>query len=326
MKKHLSVILIFAFAVISSPLFAQSSDPLPSWKEGATKQALIQFVREVTDLDSANFVVPADRIATFDNDGTLWSEKPMYFQILFALDQIKAQAADHPEWKTTKPYSLVLNGHLEQLSEEDVMHLVAQTHTGMVSDDFTSIVKSWVSTAKHPITGRPYTGMVFQPMLELLSYLEDNGFKNFIVSGGGNAFMRAWATDVYGIPSERIIGTRLSAEFVNIDGDYQVKRAPGIDVNNDKVEKPLQIYQHIGKRPIASFGNSDGDLQMLQWTTSGTGARLAMYVHHTDEQREWKYDRDSSVGKLDKGLDEAKEKGWLVADMKNDWGQIYPSK
>ncbi len=326
MKKHLSVILTFAFAVISSPLLAQSGDPLPSWNEGSTKQAIIQFVSEVTDSDSANFVAPADRIATFDNDGTLWSEKPMYFQVLFALDQIKVQAADHPEWKTTKPYSLVLNGQLDKLTADDLIKLVLQTHTGVISDEFTAVVKSWINTAKHPVTGAPYTDMVFQPMLELLDFLEDNGFKNFIVSGGGNAFMRAWASDVYNIPSERIIGTQLSTEFVNVDGSYQVKRMPGIVVNNDKVEKPLQIYQHIGKRPIASFGNSDGDLQMLQWTTSGPGPRLAMYVHHTDENREWKYDRESSVGKLDKGLDEAKEKGWLVVDMKNDWVQIYPSK
>ena len=326
MKKHLSVILTFAFAVISSPLLAQSGDPLPSWNEGSTKQAIIQFVSEVTDSDSANFVAPADRIATFDNDGTLWSEKPMYFQVLFALDQIKAQAADHPEWKTTTPYSLVLNDQLDKLTADDLIKLVLQTHTGVISDEFTAMVKSWINTAKHPVTGVPYTGMVFQPMLELLDFLEDNGFKNFIVSGGGNAFMRAWASDVYNIPSERIIGTQLATEFVNVDGSYQVKRMPGVVVNNDKVEKPLQIYQHIGKRPIASFGNSDGDLQMLQWTTSGPGPRLAMYVHHTDEKREWKYDRESSVGKLDKGLEEAKEKGWLVADMKNDWVQIYPSK
>lgn len=326
MKKHLSFILTLAVAVISFPLLAQSSDPLPSWNDGKTKQALIQFVSDVTDSSSANFVAPADRIATFDNDGTLWSEKPMYFQMLFALDQIKAQADEHPEWKTTEPYSLVLNSQLDKLDTEALMTLVLQTHTGVISDEFTAMVKSWIGTAKHPVTGVPYTDMVFQPMLELLDYLEDNGFKNFIVSGGGNAFMRAWATDVYHIPSERIIGTQLSTEFVNVDGSYQVKRVPGIDVNNDKVEKPLQIYQHIGKRPIAAFGNSDGDLQMLQWTTSGEGPRLAMYVHHTDDKREWQYDRQSSVGKLDKGLDEAKEKGWLVVDMKNDWSQIYPSK
>ncbi|MGP8306360.1 HAD family hydrolase [Vibrio sp. YIC-376] len=326
MNKHLSFVLTLALAVISFPLLAQSSDPLPSWNEGSTKQAIIQFVSDVTDTDSANFVAPEDRIATFDNDGTLWSEKPMYFQVLFALDQIKALAVDNPEWQTTKPYSLVLNGQLDKLSEEDVILLVTQTHTGMTSDDFTALVKAWVNTAKHPVTGMPYTGMVFQPMLELLSYLESSGFKNFIVSGGGNAFMRAWASDVYNIPSERIIGTRLSTEFVNVDGKYQVKRVAGIDVVDDKAEKPQQIYQHIGKRPIASFGNSDGDLQMLQWTTSGAGPRLAMYVHHTDDQREWKYDRKSSVGQLDKGLDEAKEKGWLVVDMKNDWVQIYPSK
>ncbi|EGQ8299530.1 haloacid dehalogenase-like hydrolase [Vibrio parahaemolyticus] len=326
MKNYLLNVFTLAVAVISFPILAQNSDPLPSWNDGQTKQAIIQFVSDVTDANSPNFVAPQDRIATFDNDGTLWSEKPMYFQILFMLDQIKEQAASHPDWKTTKPYSLVLSGQIDKLSLEDVLTMVQKTHSGMSSDEFTSIVQAWISTAKHPVTGRPYTDMVYQPMLELLDYLDSNGFKNFIVSGGGNAFMRAWATDVYNIPSERIIGTRLSTEFANVDGSYQVKRVPGIEVNNDKAEKPQQIYQHIGKRPIASFGNSDGDLQMLQWTTSGPGPRLAMYVHHTDDQREWKYDRTSSIGKLDKGLDEAKAKGWLIADMKNDWKQVYPTK
>ncbi len=326
MKKYLSFALSLAIAVTAFPLFALTSDPLPSWNDGKTKDAIIHFVSDVTNSDSANFVAPVDRIATFDNDGTLWSEQPMYFQMLFAIDQINVKAKDHPEWKTTKPYSLVLSGQLDKLTAKDLMTFVEQTHTGMSSNDFTEIVKSWISTAKHPVTGKPYTDMVFQPMLELLDYLEENGFKNFIVSGGGNAFMRAWATDVYNIPAERIIGTRLSAEFVNVDGKYQIKRVPGIEVNNDKVEKPLQIYQHIGKRPIASFGNSDGDLQMLQWTMSGDGPRLALYVHHTDDKREWAYDRKSSVGSLDQGLDEAREKGWLVVDMKNDWKQIYPSK
>lgn len=326
MKKHLAFILSLAIAVLSFPTSALVSDPLPSWNDGEAKDAIIHFVSDVTDADSANYVAPEDRIATFDNDGTLWSEKPMYFQLLFAIDQIKVQAKDHPEWKTTKPYSLVLSGQIDKLTTEDLMELVKQTHTGMSSDEFTEIVKSWISASKHPVTGKPYTDMVFQPMLEVLDYLQDNGFKNFIVSGGGNAFMRAWATEVYNIPSERIIGTRLSTEFVNVGGNYQINRVPGIDVNNDKTEKPLQIYQHIGKRPIASFGNSDGDLQMLQWTTSGTGARLAMYVHHTDKEREWAYDRQSSIGTLDKGLDEAREKGWLVVDMKNDWRQIFPSK
>ncbi len=326
MKKTRPLVFSLAIVVSSFPVFALVSDPLPSWNEGKTKDAIIYFVSDVTDEDSVNYVAPEDRIATFDNDGTLWSEKPMYFQLLFAIDQIKAQADDHPEWKTTKPYSFVLDGQLDKLTMQDLMEFVKQTHTGMNSDEFTAVVKSWITTAKHPITGKPYTGMVFQPMLELLDYLEDNEFKNFIVSGGENAFMRAWASDVYNIPSERIIGTRLSAEFVNEDGNYQVRRVQGIDVNNDKGEKPLQIYQHIGKRPIASFGNSDGDLPMLQWTTSGAGARLAVYVHHTDDKREWAYDRESSVGKLDEGLDEAREKGWVVADMKSDWRQIYPAK
>ncbi|EHW0649295.1 haloacid dehalogenase-like hydrolase [Vibrio parahaemolyticus] len=326
MKNYLLNVFTLVVAVTSFPLLAQKSDPLPSWNDGQTKQAIIQFVSNVTDPDSPNFVEPQDRIATFDNDGTLWSEKPLPSQILFVLDQIKEQAANNPGWKTTKPYSLVLSGQIDKLNLEDVLTMVQQTHSGMSSDEFTSIVQAWISTAKHPVTGQRYTDMVYQPMLELLDYLDSNGFKNFIVSGGSNAFMRAWATDAYNIPSERIIGTRLSTEFVNVDGDYQVKRIPGIDVNDDKAEKPQQIYQHIGKRPIASFGNSDGDLQMMQWTTSGTGPHLAMYVHHTDGQREWNYGRQDSLAKLDKGLDEAKAKGWLIADMKNDWKQVYPTK
>lgn len=326
MKTKIKTTFALVVASLSLPVLAQTSDPLPSWNDGQVKQQIIRFVNEVTDSRSSNYVAPADRIATFDNDGTLWSEKPMYFQILFALDQIKAQAKQHPEWSKKKPYSLVLSGQLDKLALDDVLTMVKETHTGMSSDEFTETVKAWIATAKHPVTGLPYTDMVFQPMLELLDYLDENQFKNFIVSGGGNAFMRAWASDVYGIPSEHIIGTRLSTEFVNEDGKYQVKRTAGIDVVDDKAEKPQQIYQHIGKRPIASFGNSDGDLQMLQWTTSGDGARLALYVHHTDAQREWKYDRESEVGRLDKGLDEANQKGWLVVDMAKDWNQVYPAK
>lgn len=319
-------LLLALIGVTASHLaLAKTSDPLPSWNDGPTKTAILQFMDEVTDEHSERYVPLDERVATFDNDGTLWSEKPLYFQILFAFDRVKALAPSHPEWKTTKPFSLVLNNELDKITGEDALKIVAVTHTGMTSDEFDKQVKEWIATAKHPLTGKRYTDMVYQPMLELLNYFRSHGFKTYIVSGGGNAFMRAWVTPVYNIPPEQVIGTRLAAELREVDGKMQIWRLPEISVNNDKEVKPVEIYQAIGRRPVAAFGNSDGDLAMMQWTMSGDGARLALYVHHTDDKREWKYDRFSSVGKLDKGLDEAQTKGWLIADMKNDWKQIYPS-
>ncbi|WP_456296793.1 haloacid dehalogenase-like hydrolase [Vibrio sp. AK197] len=303
---------------------AKESDPLPSWNDGPTKSAIIEFMDKATDEYSEQYVPLDERVATFDNDGTLWSEKPLYFQLLFALDRVAQLAKDHPEWPKKTPFSYVLNGETDKLSTQDILTIVEATHSGMSSDEFDKIVKEWISTAKHPTTGKPYTSMVFKPMLELMNYFRSHGFKTFIVSGGGNAFMRAWVSSTYNIPPEQVIGSRMAAEYQIIDGKPQITRLPELVINNDKAMKPVEIYQAIGRRPVAAFGNSDGDLAMLQWTMAGKGPRLAMFVHHTDAKREWQYDRHSSVGKLDKGLDEAKAGGWLIADMKKDWKQIYP--
>ncbi len=324
--------LMSALLVVSSLLVgcnneqASTVDPLPSWNDSNAKTAIVEFVEHVTNQKSADYVAPADRIATFDNDGTLWSEQPMYFQILFALDRVKEMAAQHPEWQDEMPFAAVLKDDISKLHTEDLVKIVVATHTGMSVEEFDQAVKQWIKTAKHPVTGKPYTDMVFQPMLELLDYLRANDFKTYIVSGGGNAFMRAWVTDVYGIPSEQVIGTRLGAEFKMVDGQAQMMRTPELIVNDDKEAKPQEIYQAIGKRPIAAFGNSDGDLAMLQWTAAGEGLRLPLYIHHTDAEREYQYDRESSIGRLDQGLDEAALKGWPVVDMKNDWKQVYPTK
>ena len=319
MKKRYLGTMILSILMYSSSVLSKTTDPLPSWIESPVKSKIIDFVQNVTDKDSKYYVVPEDRIATFDNDGTLWPEKPMPFQLLFAIDKIKDGQIENPRWKTEKPYSHIVNDELDKLKERDLLEILNETHTGMSWEEFDSQVKSWVLKAKHPETNLPYTKMVYQPMLELLRYLEDNDFKNFIVSGGGNAFMRAWAPEVYNIPSERIIGSQFNTKLIG----SEVYRAPNIIVNDDKEEKPQQIFQQIGKRPIASFGNSDGDLQMLQWTMLGKGKRLALFVHHTDQQREWKYDRESTYGSLNKGLDVALDKGWLIVDMKKDWRSVY---
>jgi len=303
------------------------TDPLPSWNEGATKTAIINFVNEVTDETNPNFVKPADRIATFDNDGTLWSERPVYFQLLFAIDRVKELAPQHPEWKTTQPFKAVIENDMKALAESGehgLLELVMATHAGMTTEEFEQIVKDWINTAKHPRFNRPYNDLVYQPMLELLSYLRANGFKTFIVSGGGIEFMRPWVEEVYGIPPEQVVGSSIKVKFEITDTGPVLRRLPELDFIDDKDGKPVGIHKFIGKRPIAAFGNSDGDLQMLQWTAAGKGKRLMVYIHHTDAEREWAYDRESHIGRLDKGLDEAKEKGWTVVDMKNDWKKIYP--
>jgi phosphoserine phosphatase len=300
---------------------------LPSWNEGPVKDSIINFVNDVTDKNSANYVVPADRIATFDNDGCLWSEKPLYFQLKFAIDRVIELAPEHPEWKTTQPFKAVLENDMQALlasGKHGLLELVMATHAGMTTDEFALIVKEWISTAKHPRTERLYQEMIFQPMLEILEYLRVNGFKTYIVSGGGIEFLRVWAPEVYGIPPEQIIGSSIKTKFEFIDSKPVIKRMPEIDFIDDKEGKPVAINKFIGKRPIAAFGNSDGDLPMLQWVSSGSGARFALYVHHTDAEREWAYDRESHVGRLDKGLDEAREKGWTIVDMKRDWNVIYP--
>ena len=301
--------------------------PLPSWNDGPAKSAITDFVQRVTTEGSADFVPPAERIAVFDNDGTLWSEQPAYFQLLFAIDRVKQLAPHHPEWRTTQPFKAVLDGDMHALAEsgeKGLLELVMTTHAGMTTDEFADVVRDWITTSRHPTTGRPYTEMVYQPMLELLDYLRANGFKTYIVSGGGIEMMRVFAEDVYGIPPEQVIGSSIKTEFEMRSTGPVINRLPEIDFIDDKAGKPVAINKFIGRRPIAAFGNSDGDLQMLQWTAAGDGLRFCLYVHHTDAKREWAYDRESHIGKLDKGLDEAHEEGWTVADMKRDWGVIYP--
>ena len=270
----------------------------------------------------------AERIATFDNDGCLWSEKPFYFQLAFAIDRVKALAKDHPEWKTEQPFKAVLEGDLETVAKsgmEGLLQLVMVSHAGMTTDEFSDIARNWLDAARHPRFNRRYDELVFQPMLELLAYLRANEFKTFITSGGGIEFLRVFAEEVYGVPPEQVIGSSIKTKFEMRDGKPVIVRLPEIDFVDDKAGKPVGINSHIGRRPIASFGNSDGDLQMLQWTAGGEGARFCLLVHHTDAQREWAYDRDSHVGRLDKALIEAKKRGWTVVDMKQDWKTIYPS-
>ncbi|MFC1689410.1 HAD family hydrolase [Pseudomonadota bacterium] len=317
--------LVLAFA---SPATAQDNDSLPSWNDGNAKQSIVEFVAKVTDEGSPDFVPPPERIAVFDNDGTLWAEQPMYFQLFFAMDRVKALAPQHPEWKTQEPFASLLKGDVKNAlagGMKSVGEIIMATHAGMTTTEFEQIVKDWLATARHPMTNRPYTGLVYQPMLELLTYLRASGFKTYIVSGGGIEFMRPWTEAVYGIPPEQVVGSSIKTKFeVQDDGTLAIVRLPELNFIDDKEGKPVAINMHVGRRPIAAFGNSDGDLQMLQWTTAGEGARFALYVHHTDAGREWAYDRESSIGGLDKGLDEARAKGWTVVDMKNDWNVIYP--
>jgi hypothetical protein len=318
------VVAIVAVCICS---VANAADPLPSWNDGSPKTAILEFVAAVTDKHSADYVEPAERIAVFDNDGCLWSEQPAYFQLLFAIDRVRQLAPQHPEWRTTPPFKAVLDGDMQALAEsgeKGLIELVMATHAGMTTEEFEDIVRAWITTAHHPTTGRRYTEMVFQPMLELLDYLRLSGFKTFIVSGGGIEFMRVFAEDVYGVPPEQVIGSSIKTEFKMRSTGPVIERLPEIDFIDDKAGKPVGIHKFIGRRPIAAFGNSDGDLQMLQWTAAGDGARLMLIVHHTDAQREWAYDRDSHVGRLDGALDEANQRGWTVVDMKEDWNTIHP--
>ena len=324
------LILFFATIILFSctEQTIQNKDLLPSWNEGKTKQSIVNFVNEVTDEASSNFVKPEDRIASFDNDGTLWSEQPYYFQLQFVLDRVKALAPDHPEWKNSPLFKAVLDDDIKKVlsfGEYGLLELVMATHAGMTTDEFALIVKEWINTAKHPKTNKLYKEMVFQPMLELLAYLRASGFRTYIVSGGGIEFMRPWSEQVYGIPPEQVIGSSIKTKFEIVNGKPVIVRLPELEFFDDKEGKPVAINKFIGKRPVAAFGNSDGDLQMLQWTAAGEGKRFMLYVHHTDAEREWAYDRESHIGRLDRGLDEANEKGWTVVDMKNDWKVIYPS-
>lgn len=305
----------------------KNTDPLPSWSEGEHKTAIIAYVNDVTNSKSENFIPIPDRISTFDNDGTLWSEQPLYFQFFFAIDRVKAMASEHPEWKNEQPFKAVLDNNMQELmrqGEAGLIKIVMTTHAGNTTEEFEEIVKDWLSTAKHPTKNVLYTELIYQPMLELLNYLRKNNFKTFIVSGGGLDFMRPWVEQAYGIPREQVIGSTIQTTYDYNHGNPIIKRLAKLDFIDDKEGKPEAIHKFIGRKPIFSAGNSDGDLQMLRWTESNRAKSFMLYVHHTDAKREWAYDRDSHIGKFDKGLDEANEKGWTVVDMKNDWNTIYP--
>jgi phosphoserine phosphatase len=306
---------------------ARAADALPSWNDGKARQAIVDFVKRVTTKGGKDFVPPAERIAVFDNDGTLWAEQPMYFQLAFALDRVKALAPQRPEWKDKEPFASLLKGDLKAAlagGEHAILEIVLATHANMTTEAFEKVVRDWLATARHPKTGRPYNEMIYQPMVELLRYLRANGFKTYIVSGGGIEFMRPWVERAYGIPPEQVIGSTIKTKFEMRDGKPVIVRLPEVDFINDKEGKPVAINKFIGRRPILAFGNSDGDLQMLQWTAAGSGARFMGIVHHTDADREWAYDRKSSIGRLDKALNEAQAKGWTVVDMKRDWKRVFP--
>jgi hypothetical protein len=313
-------------ALTSSTLLAQQ-DPLPSWNDTAPKRAIVSFIERVTNPASAEFVAPAERIATFDNDGTLWAEQPVYAQLEFVVDRVQALAAERPEWRTQQPFAAVLENDLAALGglgQRELMQLLAATHSGMTTEEFRATVAEWIATARHPTTGRPYTQMVYQPMLELLGYLRANGFKTYIVSGGGVEFMRPWTEDVYGIPPEQVIGSSGELALELRDGRPVLLKTPEVDFVDDKEGKPIGIERHIGRRPVMAFGNSDGDLPMLQWTMAGAGARFVLLVHHTDAQREWAYDRESHVGALSAAWDEAVARGWTLVSIADDWATVFP--
>jgi len=319
-------------AIVCAPSYVVTlahaqSDPLPSWNDGPANATIVEFVAKVTKKGSPDFVPPAERIAVFDNDGTLWAEQPMYFQLFFALDRVQALAPQHPEWKEKEPFASLLQNDVKRAlagGEHAMLEIVMATHAGMTTEEFEQIVKDWLATAKHPKTRRPYTEMVYQPMLELLAYLRANGFKTFIVSGGGIEFMRLWAEKVYGVPPEQVIGSSIKTKFEVRDGKPVLVRLLELNFIDDKAGKPDGINSHIGRRPIAAFGNSDGDFEMLEWTTSGSSPRLSLIVHHDDGEREFAYDRKSPFGKLDRALDEAPQRGWTVVSMKHDWKRIFP--
>lgn len=316
-----------ALLLLALCLPAFAADPLPSWNDGAARTAIVDFVDKVTAPASPDFVPQPERIAVFDNDGTLWSEQPMYVQLAFILDRVRVLAPQHPEWKTTQPFKAALEGDLKALGASGprgLAELTAATHAGMTAAEFETIVTDWLKTARHPEYGRPYTELVYQPMLELLAYLRANGFKTFIVSGGGIDFMRPWAEKVYGIPPEQVVGSSIEVKYELRDGEPVLMREPQIRFVDDKAGKPVGIHFHIGRRPLAAFGNSDGDLQMLEYTTTGTGPRFGLIVHHDDGLREVAYDRDSPFGKLDKVLTAAKARGWTVVSMKEDWKTVFP--
>ncbi|MDZ7581786.1 MAG: HAD family hydrolase [Deltaproteobacteria bacterium] len=325
MRRNFCVTIALA-AVLAAPAAAAANDALSSWNDGRTKQAIVQFVEEVTTKGGPKFVHPAERIAVFDNDGTLWAEQPIYFQLAFALDRVKALVPQHPEWKDQEPFKSALADDLAGVAaggEKGLLALIAATHGGMTSAEFDKTVKEWVAAAKHPRFQRPYTDLVYQPMLELLAYLRANDFKTYIVSGGGIEFVRAFAEPVYGVPPEQVIGSSVKTRYEVRDGRPVIERLPEIDFIDDKAGKPVGIHKFIGRRPLMAFGNSDGDFEMLEWTTSGPGPRFALIVHHDDAVREWAYDRESPIGRLNRGLDEGPQRGWVIASMQRDWQRVY---
>lgn len=323
----LAMIPLLSVTLRSTPGVAQMQrDPLPSWNDGASKTSILDFVARVTSQNGPHFVPVEQRIATFDNDGTLWVEQPMYVQLAFALDRVKALAPMHPEWKDKQPFAAVLNGDMKAMAatgEKGMVELIAATHAGMTTAEFEKIVADWLTTARDHRFKRPYTELIYQPMLELLGYLRANGFKTFIVSGGGVEFMRPWTDKIYGVPPEQVVGSSIKTRFEMRDSTPILFRLPEVNFIDDKAGKPIGINEHIGRRPIAAFGNSDGDLEMLQWATLAGGVRFGLIVHHTDAEREYAYDRDALFGRLDLALDAAAANRWTVADMKKDWKRIF---
>ena len=316
-----------ALLAVSCLVTGCASRPLPSWNDTPARAAIIDFVEDAAAPSGPNAIAPEQRIAVFDNDGTLWSEQPLYFQLLFAIDRVHALAPQHPEWKSEEPFRSILAGDTSAAlaqGKPTIEELLFVTHSGMTTDEFDALVRAWVRSARHPRTGRLYTEMVFQPMLELLDYLEAEGFATYIVSGGGVGFMRAWASEVYGVPPERIIGSSGRTAYEVRDGRPVLVKQPEIWSIDDGPGKPSNIDLHIGRRPVMAVGNSDGDFQMLEWTTAGEGPRLGVLIHHTDGEREWAYDRDSHIGALKRGLDEAAARGWIIVDMKRDWSAVFP--
>ncbi len=331
MKKRTINILVFSYLILFTACqindVEQSKDPLPSWNEGKVKTSIINFVEAAIDESSPDYITVKDRIATFDNDGNLWSEQPYYFQLKFAIDRVKALAGEHPEWKDTYPFKAVLEDDMDKLisfGEHGLLELVMATHAGMSTQEFNQSVQGWLANNTHPRFNKKYNELVYQPMLELLAYLQNNQFKTFIVSGGGIDFMRVWTEEAYNIPPDQTIGSSLKAEFVIENNEVIIRKLPAINFIDDKAGKPVGIHQYIGKKPVFASGNSDGDLQMLQYTASGEGPSFMLYLHHTDSIREWAYDRNSNIGRLDKGLDIAADEGWAVIDMEKDWKVIYP--
>jgi len=316
-------------SVLILPLLAAvvAADPLPSWNNTGSKRAVVDFIETVTTAGSPGYVSPAERIAVFDNDGTLWAEQPLYFQAIYIIDRIKELAGDHPEWRDEEPFASVLKGDTKKAlegGEHALIEMAMATHAGLTDEEFADSVRAWLESARHPKTGRPYHEMVYQPMLELLAYLRANGFKTFIVSGGGIDFMRVFTEEVYGIPPEQVIGSSIKAKYELRDGKPVIVKIPEMNFIDDKADKPVGIHQHIGRRPLAAFGNSDGDFQMIEWTTAGEGARFGLIVHHDDAGREWAYDRESHIGRLNRGLDEGPKRGWTIVSMKDDWSRVFP--